>query len=636
MLAACKLSLCLVAAVFLELLGPSSAKAQSVRQHPRLFVTQERLQEVRWAVQQPGSTHKKAFQAMKARVRQKDWRVYDANLEDNNDNYARSWLAREAAFMYLLTEKQRYAEIAYEMLEMVHKQPDKDNRLPESGYGLSRAMVGMGFALAYDWAYKGWTPAQRQYVRSKIETALDAWPSYSHANIETRHMGSNWVAVCYGGELVMMLAAYAEENRPKRYHFLKQALHQHMKTAYGPSGWSQEGVGYTSYAGQFLLPAVYALQSVNDQALNKEFQKKHWYRLAMAVGSFANDRLTLMSGVDHSSALGNQGWVSLLFNTVPADQKPYYRYFYDRYMGIKHSLPPVQKYDPERAGTVWALIYYPEDIKAQKPARGTKQTLFDRKKGAYYFRSRWKDKDNILVSVMGDFHHHGNAWDTPEAFQLGLIAHGTRFIGGPAKTGTGSKAGANGFSMLLVDGKVKNGKGRTGAPVRAQKGDNGGGYVVIDGGEKYADLGLEKARRHVRVAFADDGQQALLSTLDKLRSNQTHTYTWQINPGSEENSGGVTMSRSYEDNVPVVTLRGKNDSFLKAWVMSPAAVEITTGDPLQIQLKAADANIWIVLLTGKGKPPVGKVEGKGLQGRLTVEGQVVWYDRKEERIEIKR
>ncbi|MFB6272004.1 MAG: hypothetical protein ABEL51_03815, partial [Salinibacter sp.] len=203
------------------------------------------------------------------------------------------------------------------------------------------------------------TPDQRSYLREKIEIALDAWPSYHHANLETDHMGSNWVAVCRGGELIMMLAAYEEEERAARYRKLKTWLLQHMETAYGPSGWSQEGLGYVSYAGMFLLPAVYATQSVGDTAFDEQMDSIAWHRLKMAVATLPKSH-RLMSGVDTGSESGgNQGWTSLVLNAVPEAHRPYYTYFYDHHIGIDAPGPPSKKYDHERAGTIWSLLYYP-------------------------------------------------------------------------------------------------------------------------------------------------------------------------------------------------------------------------------------------------------------------------------------
>jgi hypothetical protein len=344
-------------------------------------------------------------------------------------------------------------------------------------------MVGVGLALAYDWAHSGWTEEERRWVRARIEEALDAWPDYRHANIETEHLASNWVAVCRGGELLMMLAVGAEQERAERFRFLKNALRTHLENGYGPTGWSQEGIGYVSYAGQFLLPAVFALESLGDSTLRAAMPEHSFYRLPMAVGALVPDRLTLMSGVDNGTAVGDQGWASLLLRAVPDAHRATYRYFYDRFMGICHPRPPSEKFDPGRAGTIWALLFYHgssrDSSRGLDPAAsatpagraGAKdgrcetsrversvlpRTLFDRERGAYYFRSGWRSGERsgrgVLVSLMGDYAHHGHAWDAAEAFQLNILTGGTRFAGGAGKAGAGSDPDPTAFSTVLVDG----------------------------------------------------------------------------------------------------------------------------------------------------------------------------------------
>ena len=116
---------------------------------PRLFLGATQLSEIRSAIAIPGSHHQVAFAAIKSRVDQNDWHIYDENPDDGNWNYARAWLAREASFLYWITGEQTYAQIAFDSLDAIHNDPDPDGRIPEANYGLSRAATGMGFALAY-------------------------------------------------------------------------------------------------------------------------------------------------------------------------------------------------------------------------------------------------------------------------------------------------------------------------------------------------------------------------------------------------------------------------------------------------------------------------------------------------------
>lgn len=593
---------------------------------PRLFLTDSKLNQIRAAIQINGSAQQAAFLAMKARVDRNDWRVYDDKPADTNWNYARAYMAREAAMLYQITGNPWYARVAYQLLHAISSDPDPDGRLPDRGYGLARATVGMGFALAYDWAASGWTPQQREEIKRKIFEALDAWITYNHTNLGSSGVAgsdyaSNWVAVCRGAELVMLLAVGEEGNRATRYTQLKSWLNAHLSNAYGSSGWTQEGLGYLSYAGQFLLPAVYAAQSIGDTDLDEAFNRRSFWKLAMVSGSFTSRRLFLMSGVDGSS-IGDQGWVSLLLNAVPASQRPYFQYFYDRQMGLQSKLPPAQSFDPDHAGTVWALIYYPMQSVAIDPNGVIDRSLSDLQKGAFFFRNRWQDENDVLVSIMADTHHHDKAWDQSEALQLGLVAYNTRFVGGPGKNGTRNAP----MSTLLVDGNAQVDGSDTGTFQVADLHPDGSGYVIVEGGSKYAQLGLQRIQRHFLVDFSGNAGTAIFSTLDRIQDETAHTYTWQLNLGDPLGNGGVSIATGSERNLPSFTLFGKQGSYLKGWVLTPDAGTIVVADPFQITTTGRNATLWIAMVLGTGTPPIAKVSGVGMDRVLTVGSARIYYD----------
>ena len=595
-----------------------SAEGSARDSHPRLFIDQSRLEALRRAITVAGSHHAEAFGAMKLRVDAGDWKVYDQNPDDGNWNYARSWLAREAALMYLLTDEDQYAQQAFEALRAVHADPDPDNRIPEDGYGLSRAMVGVGFAIAYDWAYAGWTTEQRQYVRQKIEVALNAWPGYRHANIETDHQGSNWVAVTRGGELIMILAAGEEEDRAERLEELKRSLALHLENGYGPSGWSQEGLLYTSYAGQFLLPAIFALQSIGDHSLDDDLASRAFYRLRMNATTWGEERLHLMSGVDGGPHDDDQGWTSILLNSVPERHLPHYRYFYDRYMGRRAHGPATDNYDPKRAGTTWALIFYPEDVVSEHPAGAVPLHLFDDERGAYYFRSGWEGPDDVLVSVMGDYEHHSHAWDVPEAFQLGLIAGGEALIRGPGKDGTGRNPQHAGFSALTVGGKAFAEGGRTGAPMSAEASETGGS-VVIGGGDKYRALGLRDARRQVLVDFAEEG--AMIGVVDAAADASAHALRFQLNV---KESLQVHSEQLAEGQMR--TTFGRSGGAFAAVPMAPEDSPSESAGTFRIGYAPLDAPHWTLLVAGSNDLPTVEIDGSGLDAQARVGSRAMRFD----------
>lgn len=593
------------------------AVAQEKEIHPRLFVDEKRIDQIQNAIQVPNSHHQQAFKEVKNRVDQKDWRIY--RHSETNWNYARSYLAREAAFLYLITNQREYAQIAYNAIVSIYENPDPDNRLPDKGYGLSRATVGRNISIAYDWAYQGLTTVQRDYIKEKINLALDVWLSYQHANLRNPLMASNWVAVCRGGELVMMLAIHEEENRAERYKQLKEWLKTHLANGYGELGLSQEGIGYTGYAGIFLLPAVYALRSVGDTELDSYIDQRNFGKLIMYAGAFFMDehseRHFLQSGVSHSGII-DEGWASLLLGLVSPRQLPFYRYFYDHHMGVNAVGTPGEKFDERRGATVWALIYYPESAPSFNPTGIYPASIHDYKRGASFFRNRWQDENDILLSIMADIDYHRNAWDQVEAFQLSLLAYKTRFIHGPV-TGKDSSL----YSSLLVDGK---------ATVRRKTGKHkffassaDGGYTIVDGGEKYQSLGINDVQRHLLVKFNQNNNEAIITTLDQIQDDETHTYTWQLNLGNEQNQDQLITEVNIENSLNTFTIYGNHNSYLKGWVINPSEVTISADKSLQVSVSDSNTNIWIVMMVGQGIPPIAVIEGQGMEAKLRLENTEV-------------
>ncbi|MFP4053372.1 MAG: hypothetical protein ACLFV7_05855, partial [Phycisphaerae bacterium] len=523
----------------------------------------------------------------------------------------------------------KYADLAYKTIEGIWK--DKLPRTPTRGSGLARAMQSLGVGIAYDWCYPMWSQQQRSFVEDKIDEALNAWPRFGHANLGHQR-ASNWAAVCRGGEMVLLLAAGGDKNRTDRYKKVKRELERHIQSAFGSLGVTQEGIGYTEYPGGFLMPAAYACASVGDGDLLEKLRKIESWRLAMYAENFQpHDRKVLQTGVGHSSNY-DEGWVSLLWNLVPEKHQPYYAWFYDRHMGVKApASSDLERFDSDRAGTVWAVLYYPTDVTPKDPT-GVYPCGAADDRGHYFFRSRWQDENDILTSIMADTVHHSHAWDQPEQLALNLMGYNTRFIGGPGK-----KREDKLYSTLLVDGKynIRHSVRLTGKKVHFEA-DKTAGYAIVDGGSLYKELGVDEAKRHLLVDFSKDGSTALLATLDRIRSEKEHTYTWQANLGDDEGADDVKLSPGTEAGRPTFLMKGRNDGYVKGWVVFPADAKLSAdGDPLQIEVTGGTQNIWVVMLVGKGTPPKASIVGKGPDAVLTVGGKSVSYNKKTDRLETK-
>ena len=414
-------------------------------------------------------------------------------------------------------------------------------------------------------------------------------------------------------------------------------LKRHMQIVYGPKGYSQEGVGYTGYGCSFLLPACYALADQGDDTLVKELARHAFWHGLMFHGTSRMEpgnkqRIHLMQGVG-GWTINDEGWASAALNMVPKEDVPYYLWFYDRHMGIKAPGQPHEKYDNQRGGFLWALLYYPTGVTPRDPALREKEarSIGDKNCGVYLFRNRWKDQDDIMTFICTDLQNH-RAWDKREATQVGLHAYGTMFFGGPSKgLGKGVDT-SHTFSRVLIDGKADGGRksGKNGQNIAYEPTKNGG-YVIAGGGSTYKSMGVDLVR-HYLVDFSVARNGAILSTLDKIKAEAEHTYAWNGNLGTQDQDDGIKVSGGNESGRQTFTLQGHN-GWVKGWVMHPVDAQLETSkDPLRVSTKGSNADIWVVMLVGSGNAPAGKVSGKGLGSTLSVAGKMISYNAEKDRV----
>ena len=507
---------------------------------PRLFLGEETLQRIRERVRnEPESHEARAFSVLRARVDRAD--LADFQATERNWNYARAYLAQSAAFVWQVTRDVRYAEQAYEILRAVHADPGPDRRFPESGdSGLSRATVGMGFALAYDWCADAWTDNQRGEIREKIEAALTMWEAYTHHNLGANRK-SNWTAVCRGGELLLLLAIREENARAERYEYLIGELMLHLENGYDEIGASQEGSGYMAYGGIFLLPAIYAARDAGDSRLFDVLRaERRFDRKLMYAGSFASVpapgvlehmKMFSASGVGGPN-LNDEGFASLVMGMVPAEDLPEFLWWYDRHMGrlAEPRDRPELHFEPRRQGTVWSIVFYPESTETRDPSERL-PAFVTGQQGRVYMRNRWRDADDLLFAVHADAKWLPRAWSQGEAGLLSLLGYGRLWIGGPRRDRDGEA-----YSKLLVDGQPGS-SNATGVVKHVAPTENGV-YVVVDGGAQYAELGPDRTERHVLLDMGlPESNRAVWIVLDRVDAYQAHTYTWNVRIAAEDRLG---------------------------------------------------------------------------------------------------
>jgi hypothetical protein len=190
------------------------------------------------------------------------------------------------------------------------------------------------------------------------------------------------------------------------------------------------------------------------------------------------------------------------------------------------------------------------------------------------------------------------------------------------------------YGTLLVDGRnsVGSAAAALGKPDSYEPAKNGG-YAIVDGGAVYQGLGCKSVKRHLLAQCASDKSQAVLATFDRLESMTPHVYTWQANLARQADDDGIVPSGGQEGGRPMSLLKGRNEGFVKGWVVHPADAAVEAkGDPLRINVKGDNVDLWVVMLAGQGAPPAATVTGSGLESVLNVAGNKVRFDAKSNRV----
>jgi hypothetical protein len=132
---------------------------------------------------------------------------------------------------------------------------------------LDTAEMTYAFAIGYDWLYHVWTPEQRTVLRTAMvtegfEPALIAYRSPGKGVgwwVTSEH---NWNQVCHGGIGIGALVLADEE--PQRAGEILTNVVRYLPLAmkhFAPDGAWDEGPGYWSYATQYNVAILAALQT---------------------------------------------------------------------------------------------------------------------------------------------------------------------------------------------------------------------------------------------------------------------------------------------------------------------------------------------------------------------------------------
>ncbi|MCD8482394.1 MAG: PKD domain-containing protein [Verrucomicrobia bacterium] len=525
--------------------------------------------------------------------------------------------------MYLLTGNTDYAQQAYNRLQEIYTiSLPAGQAAPDAGSGLGRAQTLVSFAMAYNWAYDGLSTEQRDWIESKISNGLNQYTAQalSHPNIGFQANNSNWNGVVAGAHIMTLIAMGLENERRFDFQRSRELLRTHL-ASFGDRGWTQEGNYYFGLSMDYLFPAMLALRQIGDPHVEPSFASRRPHHIIMYAGMFNAGQNSLTWGVG-GDTLPSGGMTSALLSLVPDGEKGYYRWFYDRYRGIENPAPAANKYDHHAGGTIYALIGYPQNIPAADP-QGFLPSVIHDNRGGYVMRSGWQGLQDTVVSLWTDIGAYDRSWNQLDAGQINILSHGAKWGYGPGPATSGLDTT---FSQILVNGLARTTSG-TGSAIEHRVAPMGG-YAIANGGSKFSNLGVSQAIRHVLTDFSPTNF-SIISTFDRLRSNQANTYAWNLfMPGKT-----VTVGTDSANDVDYFLSVDPNGAYLKAWFIVHGNGFITENQSTRYAYDAADVDIWVVMVTGTGTPPEISVSGSGLNATVTIGNSVLTYNGATDRIQ---
>lgn len=551
------------------------------------------------------------------------WEALLDRLEEGDSAYGRTdgsaglYRGRDAAFAYLVTGDERWAQVAFEATMSA-----ADFVVPrDTNMGLELGRANLNLAPIYDWAYQGWTPQQREQMRALMTRAAVLLSTYHHDNLDADEKTSNWIGVTRTPELQLLLAARGDGDfgmYDERIAYLTDQVAQHLDQGYTAQGHTQEGWDYLHYTGLYMLPAIYFAQGTGLQVLDEHVQRPQWPNLALHVLSSRPDGDVAQFGVAGPSGQVD-GILPLLAPLADEGELPGLRHLYDHVQGLDHPQPEL-----DGVHSLWTMLLYPTAASsdpADLTAPAAHRALLDDESGFYAFRSQYDDTDDtLLVTSNRNSQHRG--WSAAETFSLSWMSHGTTWglLGGRASTEP------NLWSKPLVDGELEpyrnqyetvTGDGETLASVAFE--NQGGGYLHLDGSGNF---GVDRALREQVVDLAPGHRaDAIVAIRDQFADAESHTWDWQLRP---ESGVAIEIPDDTAEGRPDFTFTGEDGAVLSGFVLGQEPSSIVEDDgTLRISQQGDSAEFRIVLATS-ASGPLELTEGPG--ETVVLDDRVIDFD----------
>ncbi|MCC6446649.1 MAG: DUF4962 domain-containing protein [Armatimonadetes bacterium] len=509
--------------------------------HPRLYLTNSRIQSLRAAIR---TTHANLWKQVRSRADRATasgppaYTLHDAysgdeQLWQRDVGNAMPYLA----MAWALTGDPKYLESArrWAMASCLYETWGLGEI---DGMDLAAGHQLFGLAIVYDWCYEGLGEETRQVIRSALMKrasamleAAAAGRIWWHESYLQNHL---WVNIC--GMAAAGLAIFDEE--PEAVRWIALPLEKFRKTmdSLGEDGASHEGVGYWGYGVEYMLKFMDLARSM----LGVDLYNRSWwrntafYRLYMALPRHA---WTPYNSIVDIADCPRSNWYGpdYLLRALAREWRDEHAQWLARQVEEAHAASP----QAEWLNLIWfdptVVPKSPDDLPALRHFRDM---------GLVSVRSGWSGGESMAVFKCGPFIGHkavrafssdpGGGHVHPDANHFVLFGEGEWLL-----RDDGYRAKWTGqHNTLLIDGKGQTGEGRMwfdGAPMLKQARQPriiravptpAMDHIIGDAGAAYPTaLGLQRFVRHLLFLKPD-----VLIVVDDIAMNRSAALELRFHP----------------------------------------------------------------------------------------------------------
>ena len=298
--------------------------AAASAQHPRLFLTPQRITQLREDIATFRKPHWDVLRAQADQLARRHPPEYEKAIRNNDPEQLWQRDVGNAfptlAMAWVLTGDDKYRKAVSEWALASCAYPNWGHPEKNPGTDLAAGHQLFGLALVYDWMYQDLDPQ----VRATIHKALleRGRTMFEPMGRRTSYMQNHlWV-----NATGLTAAALAISEEPETAHWLEVTRDKFRRSddALGSDGASHEGVGYWSYGVEYLLK----FWTLSADLLGEDLRSSWWrktamYRLYLGLPRLALTRRNTVVDIADCTRQDYYGPDYLLFNLAHRFHDPY-------------------------------------------------------------------------------------------------------------------------------------------------------------------------------------------------------------------------------------------------------------------------------------------------------------------------